>query len=48
VPVTINPDLAPGDPLDSDLYPVVWRDGQRVPYRPGTYRAKAMAGAAAR
>lgn len=47
VPVTINPDLSPGDPLDSDLYPIVWRDGRRVPYRPGTYRRSAMAGAAA-
>lgn len=39
VPHTINPDLSPGDPLDSDLFPVVWRDGARVPFVPGSYRA---------
>jgi len=44
VPVTRNPDLSPGDPLDSELFPVVWRDGARVPYRPGAY-AKARAAA---
>jgi ectoine hydroxylase-related dioxygenase (phytanoyl-CoA dioxygenase family) len=37
VPVTRNPELSPGDPLDSALFPVVWRDGARVPYRPGAY-----------
>jgi len=33
VPVTRNPDLAPGDALDSALFPVVWRDGASVPFR---------------
>lgn len=42
VPVTLNPDLSPGDPLDSELFPVVWRDGTNVPYRPGAH-AKAAA-----
>ena len=37
VPVTLNPDLSPGDPLDSELFPVVWRDGTNVPYRPGAH-----------
>jgi len=40
VPVTLNPDLAPGDPLDSELFPVVWRDGARVPFQAGAYRRK--------
>jgi len=31
MPALNNPDLAPGDPLDSDLYPVVWRDGHAQP-----------------
>lgn len=30
VPVTMNPELKPGDPLDSALFPVVWRDGAPV------------------
>lgn len=28
VAVTLNPELKPGDPLDSALFPVVWRDGE--------------------
>jgi len=43
VPVMINSELEPGEPLDSDLFPVVWQDGVRMPYRPGTYRATAAA-----
>jgi|SRR5579871_629205 len=30
VPVTLNPELKPGYPLDSVLFPVVWRDGAPV------------------
>jgi ectoine hydroxylase-related dioxygenase (phytanoyl-CoA dioxygenase family) len=30
MPVLDNPQLRAGDPLDSDLFPVVWSDGRRV------------------
>jgi ectoine hydroxylase-related dioxygenase (phytanoyl-CoA dioxygenase family) len=32
VPVTLNPYLAVGDPLDSQLFPIVWREGAPVPF----------------
>ena len=35
--VTLNPALQPGDPLDSELFPVVWRDG-----RPADFGAAAQ------
>jgi ectoine hydroxylase-related dioxygenase (phytanoyl-CoA dioxygenase family) len=31
---TLNPELKPGDELDSSLFPVVWRDGAPVPSVP--------------
>jgi ectoine hydroxylase-related dioxygenase (phytanoyl-CoA dioxygenase family) len=37
VPVTLNPDLAPGDPLDSPLFPVVWLNGARTALRSEAY-----------
>jgi ectoine hydroxylase-related dioxygenase (phytanoyl-CoA dioxygenase family) len=31
MPALRNPELGPGDPLDSKLFPVVWKAGQRPP-----------------
>jgi ectoine hydroxylase-related dioxygenase (phytanoyl-CoA dioxygenase family) len=30
----INPELSPGDPLDSQMFPIVWQGGHPVPFRP--------------